>query len=117
MLTRSQAIRSHRKLWRWLAENPFAYKREWPGWKQNGGFYKRCRSNCFLCEYVDQNRNKENNLIPCPLDWSPGTSCQNNLDYLLWETRNGTEEEISQAARNIAKLPRRKKERRKNVNR
>lgn len=108
MLTKSQALRGHRKLWKWLAENPFMGKEEWPGWKQNGGSHKKCRSSCFLCEYADHNR--ENGIIFCLLDWSPGGSCQSNKDYLLWEAKKGTKEEISQAARNIAKLSKRKEE-------
>ena len=105
MLTRNQALRRHRKLWRWLAENPFMHKGTWPGWKRHGGLFENCRSNCFLCQYVEEND------YPCLLDWSPGETCQNNPSYLLWETKNGTAEKISQAARNIAELPRRKEER------
>lgn len=107
MLTRNQAIRGHRKLWRWLAENPFAYKHEWLGWKRNGGSHEECRSSCFLCECAVHNR--KNGIIVCPLDWSPGESCQSNEDYLLWETKEGSKEEISQAAKNISELPRRRK--------
>lgn len=63
--TRGDYIRAHRKLWRWLAENPkikgeFSEKRDWPEWEFNGGRYKKQLLDCFLCN---------NTCSHCPIKW------------------------------------------------
>ena len=86
-LTREEAIRQHRKMWRWIADklkseevmshfSIASYKREYietyfPG----SEIYTRC----FLCEYADSVM-KSDGVIRCkycPLKWggSPDDSC------------------------------------------
>lgn len=59
----------------WLAENPDKNKRDWPGWKSNGGTFEDIETYCFACDYVS-----EKGLLrcdKCPLaGWgSDGDSC------------------------------------------
>jgi len=44
-LTREEAIRLHRELWGWLAENPMKTKQEWPEW----GLYPGMRAGDLPC--------------------------------------------------------------------
>ena len=62
-LTKEEAIKYHRELWGWLADNPinlkypniFNYKSNWPGWEKNGGKFPDIDEHCFLCEYDASN--------------------------------------------------------------
>ena len=42
----------HRKLWRWIRDNPTKTKRDWPGWQMNGGIYQAVFGFCFACDYL-----------------------------------------------------------------
>jgi hypothetical protein len=47
-------VEGHKALWNWLAENTDMTKRNWPGWKKNGGEYddESIMGLCFACDYV-----------------------------------------------------------------
>jgi hypothetical protein len=65
-LTKKEAIKRHRELWGWLAENPMKEKRDWPGW----GEYEDINGGCFLCEYAfESQKNDSNGLSIC--DYCP----------------------------------------------
>lgn len=65
-LTKEEAIKRHRELWGWLAENPMKEKRAWPGWER----YDAALNDCFLCEYVlKSQKNDSNGLSSC--DYCP----------------------------------------------
>ena len=109
--TKGQRIRAHRKMWRWLGENPVRKKFEWPGWEENGGRYSAQLANCFLCVYDCKN---------CPLVWPLGGTCAGEKElFSLWiqtweEERlnwlNSSERFIKrreELAKEIAELPRR----------
>ena len=56
---------AHRKLWHWLALNPFKRKGEWPEWQKNGGHYLDARHECFACDACED-------CVHCPLVWPNG---------------------------------------------
>lgn len=75
-LTREQAIAEHRKMWRWLAENPCAYKSDYFNEAGIDAGDLECR--CFLCTYAETERQKVNGFVNCdycPLDWG-GRGCK-----------------------------------------
>jgi len=70
-LTKEEAIKRHRELWGWLAENPMKDKSDWPGWDWPGWeSYENINSSCFLCEYAfESKKNDFNGLSIC--DYCP----------------------------------------------
>lgn len=70
-LTKEEAIKRHRELWGWLAENPMKEKTDWPGWDWPGWeSYENINSSCFLCEYAfESQKNDFNGLSIC--DYCP----------------------------------------------
>ena len=56
---------AHRDLWNWLSHNPFKRKRDWPGWKRNGGKHIDTGNECFAC-------NACSDCSGCPLVWPIG---------------------------------------------
>jgi len=78
-LTKEEAIRLHRELWRWLVENPDKEKENWPGWEQVANSYPQIMESasiktlhCFAC-YMTQDCDK------CLLVW-PGLDCSNETE-------------------------------------
>ena len=57
-LTREEAIRLHRELWGWLAENPMKQKTDYPKFKT-----ECVRNDCYLCEFAGSQCAK------CPVEW------------------------------------------------
>ena len=105
MITRSQALRRHRQMWRWLAENPGKYKWGWPGWSENGGPYDYgdgCHY-CHLCYFT----NCDCSL--CPVNWGAGKEfikcTEDGSMYVNW--MQGLSD-ASSTAKQIAELPRRR---------
>lgn len=97
-MTKNQALRRHRMLWRWLAKNPTKRKQDWPGWKENGGKHDLIKDNCFLCAVSD--------CPDCLVVW-PGDSvgCSGSL-FGDWERAKGRKR--SNLAKKISELPRRR---------
>ncbi len=80
-ITKREAIRLHRKMWKWLAKHPTKKKSEWPGMK----YY--VRADCFLCEY---SRNFGEECLCCPLDWEVGSCLCPRVGYFsLWYKARG----------------------------
>lgn len=82
-LTKEEAIRLHRELWGWLAENPNKNKFQWPGWENSEDDYT-CDGlyngeiipfYCFACyatvlqigDYAD-----DDSCAACVLEWGSG---------------------------------------------
>lgn len=94
----------HKKLWKWLSENPMKDKYDWPGWEHNGGMVSYVSCHCFACEAA-------RNCGDCPLDWGTTPTCVTDLFvqdweglYSLWgEATNPTRR--SALALQIAELP------------
>lgn len=84
-LTKEEAIRLHRELWNWLADNPEKGKEDWPEWKDMG----HIESNCFACEYSGP-------CHECLFEW-PNGNCLEGEEagveglYLLWATAESEE--------------------------
>ena len=73
-ITKREAVRQHRKMWRWLAENPNKYK--WDYFKEKK-VERPGAALCFLCKY-----NRSVGVITCeacPLKWERG-SCNRRGD-------------------------------------
>lgn len=111
-IQRKRAIRNHRKMWHWLAENPTKNKldyleplgdRQWP------------QDSCYLCDYAIRAAKRDE--VPyrfrchyCPLDWG-GRGC--NRDHSLYEEwwleshslEDGNCKKKSELALQIAELP------------
>ena len=68
-LTKEEAIKRHRELWGWLAENPMKEKTDWPGWER----YDAALNDCFLCEYVLKSQKNDSNGLSicdyCPVEF------------------------------------------------
>lgn len=101
-LTKEEAIRLHRELWGWLAENPEAEKEDWPGWKKDYGFDIGEQDYCFCCAYVEQ-KNVVSPCRYCPLKWGKdGVYC--SVYVVPWE-RTHRLAERSRLASLIRDLP------------
>jgi len=112
-LTREEAIRLHRELWGWLAENPIKNKSAWPEWNKYVCFGKMGNetpnSLCFGCEYVlQQTKFKKRDCQLCPLDW-PNENCKGNGLWGQWDNATAPEKR-SRLAAIIRDLPEKKKE-------
>ncbi len=108
-LTREEAIRLHRELWKWLAENPMKRKEGWPGWDK----IEPIRHLCPCCEYVKYDWNSETCKEKCPLEWKrlrdlSDTPCLCSY-FKDWERATAPEERSKYAAL-IRDLPERKPE-------
>lgn len=94
--TRSHRIRLHRRMWRWLAENPEAEKSDWPGWKK----YTPQYAGCFMCS--------QQNCTVCPLVWPKNIHgydwCLEGGLYTQWD-KTELNSERSALAEQIAELP------------
>ena len=74
------AVEAHRKLWDWLAQNPYAIKKDWPGW-DNGNRHGYIMNDCFACEIVMQHHGENfcdeesNCLFVWPHKWCETYKC------------------------------------------
>lgn len=84
-LSKEEAIKRHRMMWKWLSEESLKHKRviikqeafEHFGWDENE--IAHC---CWCCEYAEQHikrPNRENPCNHCPLEW-PNGGCTNSND-------------------------------------
>lgn len=68
-LTKEEAIKRHREIWGWLAENPMKEERDWPGWER----YDAALNDCFLCEYALKSKKNDSNRLNicdyCPVEF------------------------------------------------
>lgn len=107
-LTREQAIAEHRKMWRWLAENPTKRKIEYifdELSKRNINTGEMINQ-CFLCTYTGAH------CESCPLDWGSATNCcdEGNASLFKKWIHARSIEEKAKLARQIAELPERTEE-------
>lgn len=105
-LTKKEAIKRHRELWGWLAENPMKDKLDWPGWER----YDAALNDCFLCEYTS---NKFSKCEHCPVWFKENGFDRGTVPYCLgglfyrWEVATNLEERKRLAAL-IRDLPEKK---------
>lgn len=108
-LTKKEAVRLHRKMWKWLALTG-RRKHEWPGWRK----YNRnlINSSCFACHYLEQEEIKIKDLSckqSCPLIW-PNRDCmliKKESPYIKWNRASPKSKTKKQLAKQIAELPER----------
>lgn len=83
-LTKEDAIRLHREMWGWLAENPSADKADWPGWDDIYLPYP-IRGLCFACEYTQRTMNKD--CEECLFIWKTKKShcCTDGSPFERWD--------------------------------
>lgn len=91
---------AHKELWNYLAENPTKWKRDWPGWEENGGEYNKVPSYCFACAF-----NTDNACYNCPLIWPSGCCTDYGGLYKKWAKESISLEERTSLALQIANLP------------
>jgi len=113
-LTKDKAVRLHRELWGWLADNPNKQKWDWPEWKVMGGGMGFIDNYCFCCAYAGDTLDGERkNCKNCLLVW-PGESCQYSSDDETDENMYGlfeewisvrTDKKRSKLAKQIRDLP------------
>lgn len=100
-LTREEAIKRHREMWKWLAENPMKKKADWPGWSKAG----YAENHCFCCEYVKYF--STDGCKSCPVVWQDTPACvYENSFYRKWQQATAPEER-SRLAALIRDLPKR----------
>jgi len=49
-MDKEMALKLHRELWTWLAENPTKEKIDWPKWEDNSGDIRVGNNFCICCE-------------------------------------------------------------------
>jgi hypothetical protein len=98
---------AHRRMWLWLAENPEALKREWPGFKR---FKNTPDCLCFACEAAGHGEAATNLVCEqCPLMWPDGFPsedrpwCHQSL-YSAWNCVSNSVDKTKLALQ-IANLP------------
>lgn len=91
ILTKEEAMKLHRELWSWLAENPTKTKAGWPGWEK----HKNIRAHCFACEYT--RLLGTDSCADCPLEWPDGTTCEESY-FRDWKKATKPENRAKYAA-------------------
>ena len=93
---------AHKKLWKYLEDNPEMEKEDWPGWEWNGGKYEEVENDCFACgscEFICKN---------CPLIWPENIDGDNVCIFGgifdKWDMSHDYEKRAS-LAHQIANLP------------
>lgn len=104
-LTREEAIKRHRMLWNWIADETLRQKRFVGKQEAFAHFgWPDILNHCWCCEYSDAGCHL------CLVDWGTEFGCEsNNSVYLMWICSNSYES-AAKYAREIAKLPERKEE-------
>ena len=68
-MTKTEAIDACVDLWYWFSKNRGTKKKDWPGWKINGGTVIQCEGNCPACEYTslqaEANVESDSGADPC----------------------------------------------------
>lgn len=107
-LTKKEAVKLHRELWGWLAENPMKKKEDWPEMDK----YKPLFCECFPCQYIRKQQEKECDeclfIWPDPTKHTDDALCQYSL-FGKWTAATKPEERSKYAAL-IRDLPEKKVE-------
>lgn len=95
-----------RDLWKWLAKNPQAEKRDWPGWAK---ITEPVQGWCFACEYAGRREPIKHDPNPdvicdrCLLHGLWGAHCTAPTSpYFVWQNRKSSPEVRAAAARRIS---------------
>ena len=98
-MTREEAISKHRKMWRWLAENPGKMEEDYLETFDPGADLV---SECYLCEYTYSRPCNE-----CPLEWPGGVCSGRGRLFTAWSSamNRGEYDVAAEIAKQIAELP------------
>jgi hypothetical protein len=83
---------AHIALWDWLYQHPAAWKRHWPGWRENGGKLFAGNS-CFACTFAGFDEYADPRCDNCPLDQNVMHGCRQHTAsaYVCWERASDPE--------------------------
>ena len=95
-MTRKEAIRNHRKMWNWLAENPGKWKRDY---LMRYDPEAKLVANCYLCEYTWLLCNE------CPLEWKTDRCFRGLFGEWEYAMKCGDYALAAEIAKQIAELP------------
>lgn len=108
-MTREEAIKKHRELWHWIAEehrrrkSVIVHKEDNPDVAKESPF-----NSCWLCEYVRSIRNR---CEDCPINWGREMCIKDGSPYRAWTFNTFLDyEERANLADTIAELPEKGKE-------
>ena len=118
-LTKQQAIKEHRKMWLWIAEQTEKQEKVVGKDEYLDLYYPNAdiECNCFCCEYdKQQNAELTHDCFNCPIDWDSERyecMCNDKTDlgddnlFALWIRTCWLEnwKEAAKLARQIAELP------------
>lgn len=105
--TKEDALLHCFDLWLWLAMNPRKGKREWPGWKAQGGYLQDCQYECPACEYVKRDWDFEMDKScedDCIISWSDRWCEDSKAEFRLWKNPKNTAKDRTKWALEIAIL-------------
>lgn len=103
-MTREEAIKKHRELWHWIAEEHRRRKSEIVHKEDNPDVAKeRPLNSCWLCEYV---LSIGNHCKDCPINWGGKICVRARSPYMEWVFGSHLDyEERAKLADTIAELP------------
>ncbi len=112
-LTRKQAIRNHRKMWNWIADETEKrdVKVKKADYFRENGITDEPYTLCYCCEFARQLAFKVKECIFCPIKWGDNanaTCCDGCKIFLKWITSSAGDKDgnsSAQLAREIANLP------------
>lgn len=107
-MTREEAIKKHRELWHWIAEEHRKRKSVIVHKEDNPDVAKESPlNNCWLCEYVRQSKIVFYDFCSaCPINWGVGTCMKKGSPYRAWTFNTFLDyEELAKLAKIIAELP------------
>ena len=110
-IQRKRAIKNHRKMWHWLAENPGKSKIEFL--LEHDSSNRVLFNGCYLCDYATRAKQRAGGGMfckYCPLDWGAMSCCNGtHLLYDKWQAErlklNPNKQRIAELALQIAELP------------
>lgn len=113
-MTREEAIKKHRELWHWIADEHRRRKSVLVQKFENPEVAKKAPANdCWLCEYVKHlEKDSPRSGCDCPIKWGENIKYCASIGspYLKWNNLYGSNyEDLAKLADIIAELPEREK--------
>ena len=109
-MTKEEAIKKHRELWHWIADETRRKHRKVQKAENPDVFNEMPCNECWLCEYRFQIDNVFRECCNvCPINWGVGTCMKKGSPYRSWTFDSSLNyEELANLADTIAELPERK---------
>ena len=107
-MTREEAIKKHRELWHWIANEHIRRKSEIVHKEDNPDVAKEGPMNsCWLCEYSSQFYKVCRDICTfCPINWGVKTCMKRRSPYVEWTFDSSLDyREKAKLADTIAELP------------